>query len=351
MLIHIMYMKQSNNINELWSLIENGKSGRNIGIKTGLDKLDNVIGGIQSSRYMVIGAQSSAGKTSLYLFIMYNILKNITENKPVYFLIYSLEISADVLLAKLMALYCAEEFGIYLTINNIFSFESPLSDRAFQCLQQAKVWIEDKMKYIEIFDQGLNAKALYNKTLNFAKKHGTFETADDDLKYYIPNNKNQLILGVIDHLNLSQPQPGNTLKQEIDLISSYMVTLKKKLRMSWIALMQQNRDSTSMDRRKADLFEPGLNDLKDSSNPGQDADIVLQMFYPFREKLNTYRGFPIMSDTGYKRLLRSVITSKNNQFYYCKIINFVVSLCRKTKFKINIYGQKRQIKSCYLLYF
>ena len=31
--------------------------------------------------------------------------------------------------------------------------------------------------------------------------------------------------------------------------------------------MQQNRESSSMDRRKADLSEPGLNDLKDFYEP------------------------------------------------------------------------------------
>ena len=46
-------------------------------------------------------------------------------------------------------------------------------------------------------------------------------------------------------------------------------------------LMQQNRDSTSMDRRKADLSEPGLNDIKSTGNVAQDSDVVLQLYYPF----------------------------------------------------------------------
>ena len=42
--------------------------------------------------------------------------------------------------------------------------------------------------------------------------------------------------------------------------------------------MQQNRESSSMDRRKAELSEPGLNDIKDSGAPSQDSDIVIQLF-------------------------------------------------------------------------
>ena len=46
-----------------------------------------------------------------------------------------------------------------------------------------------------------------------------------------------------------------------------------------MALMQQNRESSSMDRRKAELNEPGLNDVKDSGGPVQDSDVVLIYFY------------------------------------------------------------------------
>jgi len=75
--------------------------------------------------------------------------------------------------------------------------------------------------------------------------------------------------------------------------------------------MQQNRESSSMDRRKADLSEPTLNDLKDSGSPAEDADVVIQLFSPFREKLVSYRGFKVLGDDGLKDRLRGVIITKN----------------------------------------
>lgn len=45
----------------LWSQIDKGRRGENIGVSTGIPKLDKVIGGIQPSRYYTIAAQSSAG--------------------------------------------------------------------------------------------------------------------------------------------------------------------------------------------------------------------------------------------------------------------------------------------------
>ena len=297
-------------ISFLWNLIEKGKNGENIGASTGLPKLDKIIGGIQPARYYLLGAASSAGKTSFVLYMMYYMLKNATKDAPVYFQYYSLEIGSEVLLAKLLALYCAEEYGIYLTINDIFSFESKLSDYHYQCLNDAKSWLQEIRNSINIIDTTVNAKNLYATISTFAERYGKY-VEENGKKRFVPNNPRQKVIGIIDHLNLVQPSEGRKLKEEIDLMSSYMVTIKRKLQVSWFALMQQNRESSSMDRRKADLSEPGLNDLKDSSTPAQDADVVLQLFYPFREKLTSYRGYPILGDNGFKNTFRSIITSKN----------------------------------------
>lgn len=78
-----------------------------------------------------------------------------------------------------------------------------------------------------------------------------------------------------------------------------------------MALMQQNRESASMERRKADLNEPTLNDLKDSGSPSEDADVVIQLFYPYREKLSTYRDYVILGEEGLKDSFRSAIITKN----------------------------------------
>ena len=112
-------------IDQLWAQIIKGRKGENIGRSTGMKKLDKVIGGIQPHRYYLVGAASSVGKTSYILYLIYNLLKQESDLAPIYFLYYSLEIGEDILLAKLMALYCAEEFGIYLTVDDTFSFMTP----------------------------------------------------------------------------------------------------------------------------------------------------------------------------------------------------------------------------------
>jgi len=247
-------------------------------------------------------------------------LKNCKDKSLLHFIVFSLEIPESVLLAKLMGLYCAEEFGIYLTLDDILSFQQPLNDEAFECLKSARKWISDISECFTIIDRMCNCSVLYKETLKVAERFGIFKE-ENGRKFYIPNNPKQLLIGVIDHGLLLQPSEGRTIKEEIDLASSYMVTLKNKLNMSWFMLMQQNRDSTSMDRRKADLSEPGINDIKQTGNVAQDSDVVIQLFYPFREKLATYRGYRIIGDNALGRYHRSIIISKQRYGVADQVIN------------------------------
>lgn len=149
-------------------------------------------------------------------------------------------------------------------------------------------------------------------------KLGTF----DEKKHYTPNNPNLKVFAVFDHLALVRPEEGRTLKQEIDLFSSYLVTLKRKYPLSVFALIQQNRESSSVERRKMDLSEPGINDTKDSGSPAQDCDVLLQLFYPAREKLPTYRDYKIFGPNSFGNRYRSVICSKNRYGVADKVIGY-----------------------------
>ena len=71
------------------------------------------------------------------------------------------------------------------------------------------------------------------------------------------------MLVIIDHLGLVQPIEGHTKKAEMDLISSYCVSIREKCQVSFIILQQENRNSSDMDRRKANLTECSSEDLKD----------------------------------------------------------------------------------------
>ena len=64
-------------------------------------------------------------------------------------------------------------------------------------------------------------------------------------------------------MGLATPTKGHTKKEEIDTISAYAVTFREKYQVSFYMLMQENRNSADMDRRKAELTECTAEDIKD----------------------------------------------------------------------------------------
>lgn len=79
----------------------------------------------------------------------------------------------------------------------------------------------------------MSARILYKEIIKVCEELGSIETREDGKEIYNPNNPQQKIIGIIDHMILVRTEEGRTKKQEIDLMSSYMVTVKRKFGVSW----------------------------------------------------------------------------------------------------------------------
>lgn len=250
----------------LLNQIDIGRTGRNQGLSMGLPKLESIIDGVTQQNYTLIFSSSGCGKTSLalYSYIFKPCLEHMTDGKfrVIY---YSLEMSAEMLFAKLLSMYIFEVYGIEISVKELLSRERnySLSDEYYHYVEECMPWLNDLEKIITVFDKGLNADMLYSTLMNELDKYGIF-TEEDNRKVYHPNDPETITLVVIDHLSLVRPANGHTLKQEMDLVSSYLVTLRNRCKISPLVIMQANRESSSMDRRKAGMSNFTINDTKDS---------------------------------------------------------------------------------------
>lgn len=85
--------------------------------------------------------------------------------------------------------------------------------------------------------------------MNLLEEWGTFQEIDGGNRtIYIKHDPMQLVQIVIDHLGLVTPVDGHSKKAEMDLISSYCVSLREKCQVSFVILQQENRNSADMDR-------------------------------------------------------------------------------------------------------
>lgn len=275
--------------------IDKGREGLNKGLPLGLPKLEKVTGGVMPSTYTLIAAGTSVGKTSLalYSYIYKPIMDNI-DNEDFHIIYYSLEMKSSVLFTKLLSIYLWEKYGVEISYKELMSQgrEETLPDNIYEMVKESIPWMKRLEEIITVYDKGLTADRLYADLIKELNKFGEFIETETK-KIYVPNKKNQIILVVLDHLALIRATNGRSKKEEMDIASAYLVTLRNKCGISPVVLMQTNRNASQVERRKNNWSEPELSDIKETSNISEDADVVMAIYDPYREKVNNYRGYKI----------------------------------------------------------
>jgi hypothetical protein len=136
------------------------------------------------------------------------------------------------------------------------------------------------------------------------EKRGTFtyeHYTDDEgeekkkVKKYTLNDPDEYNLGVIDHLYLTKKEKKFTTKDNIDKLSEYQVELRNLFGFSWINLQQFNQGLSAVERQKFKGVDisPAQGDFKDTTNPYQDADVVIGLMNPYKLDLDTCLGYDV----------------------------------------------------------
>ena len=215
-----------------------------VGLKSGFNDLDSVVQGFQKSDLIIIAGRPSMGKTALSLNIAINVIKN--SKLPILF--FSLEMSKEQIIYRLLAMET--------NINQIR-------------LRNGKLGQNDWIKV--------------NKMINILSKLPLFIDDTSDLSIQNIRSKiktliyeqNQIGLVIIDYLQLMQ---NSKLKienrvQELSQITRSLKLIAREFNVPVIALSQLSRNVENRVEKR-----PMLSDLRESGSIEQDADIVLMLY-------------------------------------------------------------------------
>jgi replicative DNA helicase len=332
--------------------IDRGRLGLNQGISMGLPKFESIVDGVSRETYTLILSNSGAGKTSFALYAyVYKPLMESLDDDNFKILYFSLEMNEVSLFIKLLSIYIFETYGIELSFKKILSREREytLSDEHYELVQQCMPWIDKISKKLEIYDKSVSANKVYAILKTRLESMGRFK--ETETRYtYVPNNPNLIYNVIIDHIGLVRPAQGNTLKQEIDLLSSYLVTLREKCGISPVVIQQANREQGNIERFKQGKSAFSINDAKDSGNTVQDCNIMIAIYNPNRDGLKTYKKYNI-EQLG--NVFRSVQVLKN-RFGDCDVevgMNFFggINTFHELPKPDEIYDYERYINPNYIL--
>ena len=227
------------------------------GLATGFTALDNKLAGLQKSDLIILAARPSIGKSTLAL----NIGTHVAINEKVPVGIFSLEMSKDQLVDKLIA----DQAGIDLWKIRTGKLSGDGDDNDFSRIQQSMSLLSEASIYI---DDTSSSSVLQMKAL--ARRLQV---------------KKGLGLIIIDYLQLIESRNNNvSLVQQMTEISRSLKIMAKELNVPVLALSQLSR---AVEQRVPQI--PRLADLRESGSLEQDADVVLFIYREDKYKQDSTR--------------------------------------------------------------
>ena len=230
-----------------------------VGVPTGLNDLDERLGGLHRSDLVIIAGRPSMGKTALATNIGYYAAKKILDdNKKSSIAFFSLEMSSEQLSTRILS----EQSRI--KSNDIR--RGKITEEEFNRLIETSRNIHDLPLYIDE-TPAIAISTLSNRARRIKRLFG-------------------LDLIIVDYIQLmttsSKRYDGRV--QEISEITQGLKALAKELSVPVLALSQLSRAVEQRDDKK-----PQLSDLRESGSIEQDADVVM---FVFREEYYLERKEP-----------------------------------------------------------
>lgn len=241
-------------VSTLEKIKERSKLGtRVVGVPTGLQKLDNAIGGFQDSKLYYIGGRPSQGKTALLL--------NFIASANVPCGVISAESPTEMLMVRMLAkeaLIDSErlESGIF-------------KQGEFERFTESSVKLIEKNIHIED-KSDISIGEIFSKAREMKRRWGIKALYIDYLQYIKPDN----------WMNKLQSN------EKIAQISMQLKNIARKLEIPVIVASQLKRD--------AEGKKPILSDLSESTQLERDADVVIMIYNKYDTDSNPTESYLII---------------------------------------------------------
>ena len=287
-------------------------------IPWGLPRFENICPGIEQGKYIQITAQSKGGKTQItdWLFL-YNTIRQIIDNnldvrlKIFYF---TLELSKEEKMLSCFANILYVKEGIRISPTDLKSTHSQkvLSQDVIEVIKKYQPYFDKIEEIVEFIDDVRHPQGIYNMVRDYALANGklhmrTIEIVDKNTgeiskmeveDYYEPNDPEEYVMILIDHIGLISTQKMNgkdlTLHESISLLSSnYLIKLRNRFNYIPVVVVQQAIAGENIEHRKAGALKPSVANLGDNKLIARDCNLMLGVFSPFKYEMPEYMGYDI----------------------------------------------------------
>ncbi len=299
--------------------IDDGLAGKFQGLANGFDRLNKYIFGIQKGTYYLIGGQSGVFKTTLTDFMLVNAIED-AKKKGIKLNVfyYSYEIDKLTKQCNWLSIEAYKKFGIIIPPEKVKGLgDFRLDAQEQEIINKCIPVVEDLFSYINFEFTPTNPTGIFHQCIDHFKDRGEFkyeyyldenQNKKPKVVGFIPNDPDEVTLGVLDHLYFLKKERDFSTKENIDKHSEFCIQLRNLYGMSWINVQQFNSSISSIERVKfkgVDL-SPQQSDFKDTTNPYSDADVVIGLMNPYKLDMVSSMGYDVNKLNGNLLMLKII---------------------------------------------
>ena len=294
--------------------------------------------GIEQGKYYQITAQSKAGKTQLAdaLFVFNTVKQIIDDNLDIRLKIFyfSLELSKEEKMLSCFAniLYIKEGLRIAPTDLKSTHAKKVLSSEVLEIISKYQKYFDKIEEIVEFIDSVRHATGIYDLVRKYAVANGTIYHRDIVINgeitqvedRYEPNDPEEYVMIIIDHIGLIQPQKLNgtqlSLHESISLLSSdYLIKLRNRFNYIPVVVIQQAIAGENIEHKKAGALRPSVANLGDNKLIARDCNMMIGIYSPFKHEIPEYMGYDVTKFKDNIRFMEIIISRDGGAGTICPL--------------------------------
>lgn len=282
--------------------------------------------GIEQGKYIIITANQKIGKSKfadkMFIYDTIFFVKEHPELK-VKVLYFTLEMSKKEKYTEFLSHLLFRLDNIIISPTDLMSTnnQNPIDQKILDLLQT-----ERYQEYIDLFEQTViyyedikNPTGINKVCREYAEKHGhynyvEYETVDeqgnpikkkmlDPINPYEQDDPDEYRIIIQDNAANLTLESGLNLKDTINKMSKYNITLRKQLKYIVVLVQHQAQAQEGIENLKLDRMKPSTDGLADCKTTGRDANVVIGLYSPFKYGKRDYEGYDITRLKNYCRFM------------------------------------------------
>ena len=292
------------------------------------NRFSNDLPGIERGKYYLVSGNTKAGKTQItnYMFLYTPLLYayNNPDKVRVKIFYFPLEETPEAITLRFMSYLLFTLSGKRVAPIDLKSTNSKkiLPEEILELLNSEEY--QNILKFYEenvIFLNERNPTGIWKTMLRYAESTGTIHRKTVNITnketglveqrevfdYYEPNDSNEYVICLTDHVSLLENERGFDLRQTIIKFSEYMMIIRNKYHYIPVVVQQQSTETSNLEAFKNNKIRPTMAGLSDCKYTGKDCTVMLGITSPYTHELPEYLGYDITKLRGNIRFLEVVL--------------------------------------------